>query len=41
MPYGFDKTLNKTQFQDLLAMLSRQTRTKVKPTLQGENEVGR
>ncbi len=41
MPYGFDKTLNKTQFQDLLAMLSRQIRTKVKPTLQGENEVGR
>ncbi len=41
MPHGYDKSLTKTQFQDLLAMLSRQTRTKVKATLQGENEVGR
>jgi cytochrome c oxidase cbb3-type subunit 3 len=41
MPHNLDKTLTPTEFQDLLAMLSRQARTKVHKEQQGENEVGR
>jgi len=41
MPHDYDKVLNNTQFQDLIAMLSRQARTKIKIEQQGENEVGR
>jgi len=41
MPRNFDKVLTKEQYRDLVAMLSRQARTKVRATLQGENEVGR
>lgn len=41
MPHNLDKTLTPVEFQDLLAMLSRQARTKVHKEQQGENEVGR
>ncbi len=41
MPHNYDKALTAIQFRDLLAMLSRQARTKVKMEQQGENEVGR
>jgi cytochrome c oxidase cbb3-type subunit III len=41
MPRNVDKTLTSVEFQDLLAMLSRQARTKVHKEQQGENEVGR
>jgi putative heme-binding domain-containing protein len=41
MPRNVDKTLTPVEFQDLLAMLSRQARTKVHKEQQGENEVGR
>jgi cytochrome c oxidase cbb3-type subunit III len=41
MPHNLDKTLTPGEFQDLLAMLSRQARTKVHMEQQGENEVGR
>jgi cytochrome c oxidase cbb3-type subunit 3 len=41
MPHDVDKTLTPSEFQDLLAMLSRQARTKVHREQQGENEVGR
>jgi putative heme-binding domain-containing protein len=41
MPHNLDKTLTPTEFQDLVAMLSRQARTKVHMAQQGENEVGR
>lgn len=41
MPHNLDKTLSPTEFQDLMAMLSRQARTKTHREQQGENEVGR
>jgi putative heme-binding domain-containing protein len=41
MPHDLDKTLTQSEFQDLIAMLSRQARTKVHREQQGENEVGR
>ncbi len=41
MPHNYDKVLSATQLQDLIAMLSRQARTRVKIEQQGENEVGR
>lgn len=41
MPHDLDKTLTPSEFQDLIAMLSRQARTKVHREQQGENEVGR
>lgn len=41
MPHNLDKTLSPTEFQDLIAMLSRQARTKIRREQQGENEVGR
>lgn len=41
MPHNYDKVLSSTQLQDLIAMLSKQARTKIKMEQQGENEVGR
>jgi cytochrome c oxidase cbb3-type subunit III len=41
MPHNFDKILAPGDFQDLVAMLSRQARTKVRIEQQGENEIGR
>jgi putative heme-binding domain-containing protein len=41
MPHDYDQVLSATQLQDLIAMLSRQARSKVKIEQQGENEVGR
>lgn len=41
MPRNYDKVLTSTQFRDLIAMLSKQARTKVKMEQQGENEIGR
>jgi cytochrome c oxidase cbb3-type subunit 3 len=41
MPHNLDKTLTPTEFQDLVAMLSRQARTKMRKEQPGENEVGR
>ena len=41
MPHDYDKVLSSTQLRDLIAMLSRQARTKVKMEQQGENEIGR
>jgi hypothetical protein len=41
MPHDLDKTLTPSEFQDLIAMLSRQARTKVHREQQGESEVGR
>jgi putative heme-binding domain-containing protein len=41
MPHNYDKVLNPGQYRDLVAMLAVQARTKVRPLLQGENEVGR
>ncbi len=41
MPHDYDKVLSSSQFRDLIAMLSRQARTKVKMEQQGENEIGR
>lgn len=41
MPHNFDKVLSAEQYRDLLAMLAVQSRAKVRPALQGENEVGR
>jgi putative heme-binding domain-containing protein len=41
MPHDLDKVLTPVELQDLLAMLSRQARTKVHKEQQGENEVGR
>jgi putative heme-binding domain-containing protein len=41
MPHDFDKKLTPEEFQDLLAMLSRQARTKVHIMLERENEAGR
>ncbi len=41
MPRNLDKVLSAKDFQDLVAMLSRQARSKVRIEQQGENEVGR
>jgi putative heme-binding domain-containing protein len=41
MPRDIDKRLTAEEFQDLLAMLSRQAHTKVARVQEGENEVGR
>lgn len=41
MPRNIDKVLSPKDFQDLVAMLSRQARGKVRIEQQGENEVGR
>lgn len=41
MPRNIDKVLSPKDFQDLIAMLSRQARSKVRIEQQGENEVGR
>jgi cytochrome c oxidase cbb3-type subunit 3 len=41
MRHDYDKVLTPSEFQDLLAMLSRQARTKVELKQQGEGEVGR
>jgi cytochrome c oxidase cbb3-type subunit 3 len=41
MPHNYDKVLTADEFQDLLAMLSRQARTKVEIKQQGEGENGR
>jgi cytochrome c oxidase cbb3-type subunit 3 len=41
MPHNYDKVLSAEQYRDLIAMLAVQARTKVRPALQGENEIGR
>ncbi|MEJ7606248.1 MAG: c-type cytochrome [Bryobacteraceae bacterium] len=41
MPHNYDKVLSSTQFRDLVAMLSRQARNKIKIEQPGENEIGR
>jgi hypothetical protein len=41
MPHNFDKVLSPDQYRDLVAMLAKQARTKVRMPLQGENEIGR
>jgi putative heme-binding domain-containing protein len=41
MPRDFDKKLTAGELRDLIAMLSRQARAKVRIEQQGENEVGR
>lgn len=41
MPHDLDKELSAGGFQDLVAMLSRQARTKVHIEVQGEGEAGR
>jgi putative heme-binding domain-containing protein len=41
MPHNYDKVLTADEFQDLVAMLSRQARTKVEIKQQGEGENGR
>jgi hypothetical protein len=41
MPRDFDKKLTVGELRDLIAMLSRQARTKLRIEQQGENEVGR
>ncbi|MEO8735653.1 MAG: c-type cytochrome [Edaphobacter sp.] len=41
MPHDIDKQLTPDEFQDLLAMLSRQSRTKVHIEVEHENEAGR
>ena len=41
MPNNYDKILSSSQLQDLVAMLSRQARTKIKIEQQGESEIGR
>jgi putative heme-binding domain-containing protein len=41
MPHDFDKVLTPEEFQDLLAMLSKQTRVKVHIAVERENEAGR
>ena len=41
MPHNIRKTLTAEQYRDLLAMLARQARSKVKILQQGENEIGR
>jgi cytochrome c oxidase cbb3-type subunit 3 len=41
MPHNIDKILTSDQYRDLLAMLAKQARTKMKLLQQGENEIGR
>jgi cytochrome c oxidase cbb3-type subunit III len=41
MPHNYDKVLTQDELRDLVAMLSRQARTKVRVEQQGENEIGR
>jgi putative heme-binding domain-containing protein len=41
MPHDYDRTLSAAEFQDLIAMLSRQARNKTKIEQPGENEIGR
>lgn len=41
MPHNFDKVLSPDQYRDLIAMLAKQARTKVRVLQQGENEIGR
>ena len=41
MPRDIDQKLTADEFRDLVAMLSRQARTKVRVEQQGENEIGR
>ena len=41
MPHNYDKVLTSDEFQDLLAMLSRQAKTKIEIKQQGEGENGR
>lgn len=41
MPHHYDKVLSADQYRDLVAMLARQARTKVRVMQQGENEIGR
>ncbi len=41
MPHDIDKKLTADEFRDLVAMLSRQARTKVRVEQQGESEIGR
>jgi putative heme-binding domain-containing protein len=41
MPHDYDRTLSSAEFQDLIAMLSRQARNKTKIEQPGENEIGR
>jgi len=41
MPHDYDKQLNKDEFQDLLAMLAKQTRDGGRKKIEGDGEVGR
>ena len=41
MPHNYDKQLSKDEFQDLLAMLAKQTRDGGQKRIQGDGEVGR
>lgn len=41
MPHDYDKTLSKQDFQDLLAMLAKQTRDGGRKKIEGDGEVGR
>jgi hypothetical protein len=41
MPHDLDKKLTPDEFQDLIAMLSKQARVKVHIAIERENEAGR
>ena len=41
MPHDYDKQLSKDEFQDLLAMLAKQTRDGGRKRIEGDGEVGR
>lgn len=41
MPHNYDKTLSRDDFQDLLAMLAKQTRDGGRKRIEGDGEVGR
>ena len=41
MPHDYDKTLSKDEFQDLLALLAKQTRDGGHKRIEGDGEVGR
>jgi cytochrome c oxidase cbb3-type subunit III len=41
MPHDYDKQLSKGEFQDLLAMLTKQTRDGGRKKIEGDGEVGR
>jgi len=41
MPHDYDKVLSAAEYQDLVAMLARQTQTNVSHKQEGEGEVGR